>query len=61
MTSGEPAAEPPPAAPPVDHKPIDGIALFKEVALERVEHFLEWLLMRLKRYRAKRSDWWEDS
>jgi hypothetical protein len=42
-----------------EHKPIDGIALFKEVALDRLEHVLEWLLARLKRYRARRGNWWE--
>ena len=58
--SGEPAAvDPPPATPPAEHKPIDAIALFKEVVLDRLERFLEWLLMRLKRYRAKRGNWWE--
>jgi hypothetical protein len=57
----EPAARPPPAdpAPPAEHKPIDGIALFKEVALDRLEHVLEWLLARLRRYRARRGNWWE--
>jgi hypothetical protein len=57
----EPAAKPPPAAPaaPAEHQPIDGIALFKEVALERLENLLEWLLMRLRRYRARRGNWWE--
>ena len=53
------AADPPPAKPPVEHKPIDGIALFKEVALERLENLLEWLLMRLRRFRARRGNWWE--
>ena len=57
----DPAPDPAPAeAPaPVEHKPIDGIALFKEVALDRLEHLLEWLLARLKRYRARRGNWWE--
>lgn len=56
----EPAAvDPPPARPPAEHKPIDGIALFKEVVLDRLQHFLEWLLMLLKRYRARRGNWWE--
>jgi len=54
----EPAKQPPPAAP-AEHKPIDGIALFKEVALERLENLLEWLLVRLRRYRARRGNWWE--
>jgi len=47
------------AAVPGEQKPIDGIALFKEVALDRLEHLLEWLLLRLKRYRARRGNWWE--
>ncbi|MEA2222049.1 MAG: hypothetical protein QOH83_425 [Solirubrobacteraceae bacterium] len=54
----EPAAQPPPAAP-AENKPIDGIALFTEVALERLENLLEWLLVRLRRYRARRGNWWE--
>jgi hypothetical protein len=52
--SGEPAAP-----EQAEVKPIDGIALAKEVALERVENLLEWLLMRLRRYRARRGNWWE--
>ncbi len=59
MRTTERAPQPPPAAPPVEHKPIDAIALFKEVALERLQNLLEWLLRRLKRYRAKRGNWWE--
>jgi hypothetical protein len=58
----EPAAKPPPApaaAASTEHQPIDGIALFKEVALERLENLLEWLLARLRRYRARRGNWWE--
>jgi hypothetical protein len=57
----ESAAKPPPAAPaaPAENMPIDGVALIKEVALERLENLLEWLLMRLRRYRARRGDWWE--
>jgi hypothetical protein len=47
------------ASASAEHKPIDGIALFKEVALDRLEHVLEWLLARLKRYRARRGNWWE--
>ena len=57
MTGGQ-AADPQPSTPPAEHKPIDGIALFKEVALERLQNLLEWLLMRLKRYRARRGNWW---
>ena len=34
----EPAAvDPPPARPPAEHRPIDGIALFKEVVLDRLQ------------------------
>jgi hypothetical protein len=57
--SSEQATGEPEPAPPVEHKPIDGIALAKEVVLERLQNLLEWLLMRLKRYRAKRGNWWE--
>jgi len=57
--SGEPEADPPPPAPPVEHKPIDAVALLKEVVLERLQKLLEWLLDRLKRYRARRGNWWE--
>ena len=57
--AGEPAGEPPATPPPAGHKPIDGIALLKEVALERLQNLLEWLLERLKRYRARRGNWWE--
>ena len=46
-----------PAAAPI--KPLNGVALAKEVALERLQNLLEWLLRRLKRYREKRGDWWE--
>lgn len=53
----ERASQPPPA--PAENKPIDGVALFKEVALDRLEHVLEWLLSRLRRYRARRGNWWE--
>lgn len=51
--------DPPAEAPAAEHKPIDGIALAKEVVLERLQNLLEWLLMRLKRYREKRGNWWE--
>ena len=47
-----------PAAPP-ETKPLNGVALAKEVALQRLQDTLEWLLRRLKRYREKRGDWWE--
>ena len=46
-----------PAAAPI--KPLNGVALAKEVALERLQNTLEWLLSRLKHYRAKRGDWWD--
>ena len=55
----DPAAGPPAAKPAVEHKPIDAVALAKEVVLERLQNLLEWLLMRLKRYREKRGNWWE--
>ncbi len=49
-----------PAAPPaVEHEPIDAVALAKEVVLDRLEHLLESLLARLRRYRARRGNWWE--
>ena len=61
--TGEGSATPPPpdAAPaaPVEAKPLNAVALIKEVVLERLQNLLEWLLRRLKRYRAKRGDWWE--
>lgn len=57
MTPDPPAA-PPPAAP-ADVKPLNAIALLKEVALERIEALLVWLLARLRRYRARRGNWWE--
>lgn len=47
------------AAPATETPPLNAIALAKEVVLERLENLLEWLLRRLKRYRAKRGDWWE--
>jgi len=60
---GTGAATPDGAAPadpaPVEAKPLNAIALAKEVVLERVQNLLEWLLRRLKRYRAARGDWWE--
>lgn len=57
--SADGGADPAAAKPPVEHKPIDAIALAKEVFLERLQNLLEWLLMRLKRYRARRGNWWE--
>lgn len=53
------ASDPPAAKPPVEQKPIDAIALAKEVMLERLENLLERLLMALRRYRARRGNWWE--
>ena len=44
---------------PAETKPLNAIALGKEVVLERAQSLLEWLLRRLKRYRAGRGDWWE--
>lgn len=46
-------------AEPMQTTPLNGVALAKEVALERLQNLLEWLLARLKRYRARRGDWWE--
>jgi len=58
-----PGDESAPAAPvtaaPVETKPLNAIALAQEVVLERTQNLLEWLLRRLKRYRARRGDWWE--
>ena len=54
--SAAPAETP---AAPVETKPLNALALAKEVVLERLENLLEWLLRRLKRYRAGRGDWWE--
>ena len=47
------------ATPPAEAKPLDGVALAKEVILDRLQNMLEWLLRRLKRYRAGRGNWWE--
>ncbi len=55
----EPTADPPAPAVAPEHKPMDGLSLAKEVVLERLENVLEWLLMRLRRFRAKRGNWWE--
>ena len=52
--AGENGAAP---AAPAEAKPINAVALAKEVVLERVRNLLEWLLRRLKRYRAGRADW----
>jgi hypothetical protein len=52
------AAASPPAAP-AEAAPLNAIALAKEVVLERMQNLLEWLLRRLKRYRAGRGNWWE--
>ena len=41
------------------HKPIDGIALAKEVFLERLEQLLVRMLERLRAYRARRAGWHE--
>jgi hypothetical protein len=55
---GDPAPAPAPR-PPVETKPLNAVALAREVVLDRLEHLLSWLLHRLQRYRAKRGDWWE--
>jgi hypothetical protein len=62
--AGENGAAPPHAATPAatapaESPPLNAIALAKEVVLERIQNLLEWLLRRLKRYRAGRGDWWE--
>ena len=60
MTGKGSGAESPDSAPAVAPiKPLNGVALAKEVALQRLQDALEWLLRRLKRYRAGRGDWWE--
>lgn len=56
MTGGRRWRPPAPAPAPAERKPIDAIALAKEVALERLENLLEWLLMRLRRFRARRGN-----
>jgi hypothetical protein len=48
-----------PGAAPAETPPLNAIALAKEVVLERAQNLLEWLLRRLKRYRAGRGNWWE--
>lgn len=66
MGEGDPAADRPagPAAPPTppttpEHAPLDAGALGKAVVLDRIEQLLEWLLARLRRFRARRGNWWE--
>ena len=54
--AGENGAAP---AAPAEAKAINAVALAKEVVLERVQNLLEWLLRRLKRYRAGRGNWWD--
>ncbi|HEV2059660.1 MAG TPA: hypothetical protein VGR11_09900 [Solirubrobacteraceae bacterium] len=51
------AAVEPPA--PAQTKGLNAVALAKEVILDRLQGLLEWLLNRLKRYRARRGNWWE--
>jgi|GEM_PF-4494860 len=53
--SSEPAVSPAAAPEAAEAKPIDGIALAKEVVLERLENLLAWLLIRLRRYRERRE------
>lgn len=55
--AGGPAA---PSAAPAQTEPLNAIVLAKEVVLERLQNLLEWLLRRLKRYRAGRGNWWEE-
>ncbi len=59
MTERADGPQSPDGAAPVEAKPLNAVALAKEVALERLQNLLEWLLRRLKRYRAGRGDWWE--
>ena len=47
------------SAAPAETQPLNAVALAKEVVLERMQNLLEWLLRRLKRYRAGRGNWWE--
>ena len=56
---GSEARSPDDAAPAAPIKPLNGVALAKEVFLDRLQSLLEWLLRHLKRYREKRGDWWE--
>jgi len=60
-TPGDEPAPAPSPAPPVETKPLNAIALAQEVLLERTQNLLEWLLRRLKRYRARRGEWWSSS
>jgi hypothetical protein len=57
--AGGAPAVPTSSAAPVQTPPLNAIALAKEVVLDRLQGLLEWLLRRLKRYRAARADWWE--
>ena len=59
--SGSAGAAKAPAAPAPagEAEPLNAIALAKEVVLDRIQGLLEWLLRRLKRYRAGRGNWWE--
>jgi len=58
---GAPGSTDPPAtsAAPAKTKPLNAVALAKEVILDRLQGMLEWLLRRLKHYRAGRGNWWE--
>jgi hypothetical protein len=53
------AAASAPCDTPAETKPLNAVALAKEVVLDRLQGMLEWLLRRLKRYRAGRGEWWE--
>lgn len=56
MTTAPRAADPPPAWAPSRAQADRRDRALAEVALERLENLLEWL-MRLRRFRAKRGDW----
>ena len=46
-------------APPAQGARLNAPALAKEVALDRLERLLERMLAALRRYRARRGNWWE--
>ena len=48
-----------PSDTPAETRPLNAVALAKEVVLDRLQGMLEWLLRRLKHYRAGRGNWWE--
>ncbi len=57
--SSDPSDTPATSAAPAKTKPLNAVALAKEVVLDRLQGMLEWLLRRLKHYRAGRGNWWE--